>query len=151
MPIKLQLVLRQLGSLRRYVELLRPLQSESLADLSRDRLRWYGLLHVLQMLVEHVTDIGNHLLAGINEHVTDDARETIQTMGRAGLLPPEFAARIAPVIGFRNVVVHEYLTVDPAIVYHVLQNGLGEFEQFARYVEEYLRREGHLRPVEPTV
>jgi uncharacterized protein YutE (UPF0331/DUF86 family) len=143
-PIKLQVVLRQLGSLRRHIELLRPLQSESLANLSRDRLRWYGLLHVLQLMVEHVTDISNHLLAGINEHVTDDARETIRNLAVSGVLPLEFAERIAPMIGFRNVVVHEYLTVDPAIVYGVLQNGLGEFEMFARYVEEYLRREGHL-------
>lgn len=150
MPIKPQLVLRQLGSLRRHIELLRPLQTEPLAELSRDRLRWYGLLYVLQMLVEHVTDISNHLLAGTNEVVTDDARSTIRTMGHSGLLPLDFAERIAPMVGFRNVVIHEYLMVDPVIVYRVLQTGLAEFDQFARYIEDYLRREGHLPPVEPT-
>ena len=113
MPIKPQLVLRQLGSLRRHIELLRPLQTQPLAELSRDRLRWYGLLYVLQMLVEHVTDISNHLPAGTNEVVTDDGRETILTMGQSGRLPLDFAERIAPMVGFRNVVVHEYLTVDP--------------------------------------
>jgi uncharacterized protein YutE (UPF0331/DUF86 family) len=35
------------------------------------------LLHAQQLLVEHVTDIGNHLLAGNNERVTDDGRETL--------------------------------------------------------------------------
>jgi hypothetical protein len=76
-PIKVQLVLRQLGSRRRHVELGRPLQPESLADLTRDRIRWVGWLPVQQLLVEHVTDIGNHLLAGNNERVTDADRETL--------------------------------------------------------------------------
>ncbi len=150
MPIKVEVVVRQLTSLRRYVELVRPLQSESLADLTLDPLRWNGLLHILQLLVEHVTDTGNHLLAGINEQVTDDARETLLTLGRRKILPYELAERIGPMIGFRNVVVHEYLTVDPGIVHWVLRDGLAEFEQFAEYIEDYLRREGLLPPLEPT-
>jgi uncharacterized protein YutE (UPF0331/DUF86 family) len=46
--------------------------------------------------------------------------------------------------GFRNVVVHEYLTVDPAIVERVLKYGLADFEQFIEYIYDYLRHEGHL-------
>jgi len=46
--------------------------------------------------------------------------------------------------GFRNVVVHEYLTVDPDRVYYTLQVGLADLEQFIEHILEFLRREGYL-------
>jgi uncharacterized protein YutE (UPF0331/DUF86 family) len=63
--------------------------------------------------------------------------------GQSGILPFEFAERIAPMIGFRNVVVHEYLTVDPLKVVDTLHNRLDDFEEFKMYIYDYLRREGH--------
>ena len=148
MSIKVEIVLGLLVSLREHLERLRPFQAESLPDLTKDWVKWYALLHALQILVEHVTDVGNHLLAGTGQTVPDDARIAIRQLGVSGIIPYDFAERIAPMTGFRNVVVHEYLTVDPAIVYGVLQHGLGDIQQFASYVEDYLRREGHLPSVE---
>src|SRR5438874_5482358 len=143
MSIKVAILIELLGSLREHLGRLRPFTSEFLPDLTKDWVKWYALLHALQILVEHVTDIGNHLLAGTGQTVPDDARVAIRQLGTSGIIPYEFAEHIAPMTGFRNVVVHEYLTMDPAIVYSVLQHGLDDIQQFASYVEDYLRREGH--------
>ena len=149
MSIKVAIVLELLVSLREHLERLRPFQAESLPDLTKDWVKWYALLHALQILVEHVTDIGNYLLAGTGQKVPDDARIAIRQLGVSDIIPYDFAERIAPMTGFRNILVHEYLTVDPAIVYRVLQHGLDDIQQFAVYIEDYLRREGHLPPAEP--
>jgi uncharacterized protein YutE (UPF0331/DUF86 family) len=147
--IKPNVVLRLLDSLKRHVEALRPLQRESLAALTADKLRWNGVLHLLQLSVEHVMDISNHLLAGTQRMVPDDGRESIRELGRdIGVLPYEFAERIAPMAGLRNILVHEYMTVDPLIIHGALQHGLDDFEEFARHVYDYLRREGHLPATE---
>ena len=37
-----------------------------------------------------------------------------------------------------NVVVHGYLAVDPAVLHRLLNEGLGDFAEFARHVERYL-------------
>src|SRR5438067_4468962 len=150
MSIRVAILLELHGSVREHLERLRPFKSESLPDLTKDWVKWYALLHALQILVEHVTDIGNHLLAGIGQTVPDDARVAIRQLGTSGIIPYDFAERIAPMTGFRNVVVHEYLTVDPTIVYSVLQHGLDDIQQVASYIEDYLRREGLLPPLEPT-
>jgi len=90
-------------------------------------------------------DISNHLLAGLRRQVPDDGREAIRQLGRGtGVLPYEFAERIAPMSGLRNVIVHEYLTVDPLIVHQALLRGLDDFDEFAQHVYDYLRREGLL-------
>jgi len=40
--------------------------------------------------------------------------------------------------GSRNVVVHEYLTVDPAKVNEMPHNRLDDFEEFKMHVYDYL-------------
>jgi uncharacterized protein YutE (UPF0331/DUF86 family) len=142
--IKPAVILRLLESLRENITLLRPLQSESMADLTADPLRYNGVIHLLQTSVEHVTDVGAHLLAGSGLEIPDEYRQIISKMGQHRILPYDFAQRIAPMANFRNIVVHEYLTVDPARVYEHLQHGLNDFEQFIYYIYEYLRREGYI-------
>jgi uncharacterized protein YutE (UPF0331/DUF86 family) len=141
--IKPAVILQLLESLREQITLLEPLQSESLANLMADPLRYNGLLHLMQTSVEHVTDVGAHLLAGSGLEVPDEYKQIITKMGQHDILPYEFANRIAPMASFRNIVVHQYLTVDPVRVYEHLQHGLGDFEQFIGYIYEYLRREGY--------
>lgn len=71
-----------------------------------------------------------------------DAEDVILSLGREGVFPPEFAQRFAGIAGFRNILIHEYLAVDPARVHHLLQTGLDDFRTFARHVAEYLKGAG---------
>jgi uncharacterized protein YutE (UPF0331/DUF86 family) len=43
--------------------------------------------------------------------------EAILRMGEVGVLPPDFARRLAPIAGLWNILIHEYLTVDWDEVY----------------------------------
>lgn len=143
--IKPEVVLRLLESLREHVNLLRSVQSETLSGLTSDLLRYNGVIHLLQLCIEHVTDIGAHILAGSGLEMPDEYREIILKLGQHSIIPREFAERIAPMAGFRNIVVHRYLTVDPAQVYAYLKHGLDDFERFILYIYEYLRRTGYIQ------
>jgi uncharacterized protein YutE (UPF0331/DUF86 family) len=61
------------------------------------------------------------------------------------VLPSEFSKRIAALSGFRNVLVHEYLTVDPVRVQDALQEGLDDLKAFSVYITEFLEEEGYLQ------
>jgi uncharacterized protein YutE (UPF0331/DUF86 family) len=54
-------------------------------------------------------------------------------MGELGVLPAGFARHLAPLAGFRNILVHEYLTIDWDEVYGALHR-LDDLERFAEYV-----------------
>jgi len=67
-----------------------------------------------------------------------DYYESILRLGELGVLPADFAERLAPIAGFRNILVHEYLTVNWDEVYGNLQR-LDDLYQFAEYVRNWLR------------
>lgn len=67
-------------------------------------------------------------------------KEIFLKIGQVGILPADFAQKIAVMAQFRNVLVHLYLEVDLQKVYHYLQRNLNDLESFAQYVSEYLNK-----------
>jgi len=62
----------------------------------------------------------------------------IERLAELGVLPRPFAASFRAVAGFRNVLVHGYLKVDPHAVHRLLNERLEDFSEFARLVTAYL-------------
>ena len=62
----------------------------------------------------------------------------IDRLADIGVLTTAFAGRFRDVAGFRNVIVHGYLDVDPEIVHQVLNERLHDFGEFAGAVSRYL-------------
>lgn len=64
-------------------------------------------------------------------------------LARGHILPESFAEQLSKIAGFRNVLIHEYLAIDPIKVYEALQK-LDDMEAFIDHVHSFLRREGYL-------
>jgi uncharacterized protein YutE (UPF0331/DUF86 family) len=63
-------------------------------------------------------------------------------LSKQGVFSNEFAERLSAMIRMRNVLVHGYVRVNLEKVHQVVQESLGDFDEFARYIVEYLEREG---------
>ena len=131
-------------SLASYVAKLKLLQPTSADFWDEDFANYWAVLHGLQLAAQHVIDIANHILAAQSLAAPSDYKEAIVELGRNHILPMDFATQISEMAGFRNVVVHRYLTVDPLRVLNILQNHLDDFNVFSEHIYDYLRREGHL-------
>ena len=129
---------------RRHVAALR----EALANLRRHAGRTAGELRTnadlrwtvergLQLCTQNALDIATHLAAASGLDAPDYAT-AIDRIAELAVVTPEFAARLRPLAGFRNVLVHGYLQVDPGVIERVMHEKLDELEEFARRVEAYV-------------
>lgn len=84
-------------------------------------------------------DIANYLISRNKWEAPLDAREAILTLGDHDVLDDLFAAKIAGLAGFRNILVHGYLSIDRAIVHHHLKR-LEDFRLFQKQILEYLNK-----------
>jgi uncharacterized protein YutE (UPF0331/DUF86 family) len=66
-------------------------------------------------------------------------------MGELGVLPPEFDRELAPIAGFRNVLVHEYLGLDWDEVYSNLQK-INDLVKFSEPIREWLKTRSTANP-----
>ena len=132
-------VRRHLAALREVLANLRKHAGRTAPELRADPdLRWI-IERGLQLGVQNALDIATHLAAASGLDAPDYAT-AIDRLAQLAVLPAEFASRLRPIAGFRNVLVHGYLQVDLAIVQRVMAEGLQDLEDFARHVETYLAR-----------
>ena len=74
----------------------------------------------------------------------DNYAGVILALGKAGVLPTDFAERFAGIVGLRNVLTELYVEVDPDKVYEHLQRDPDDMRFFVRCIVEYLERKGAL-------
>jgi len=97
-----------------------------------------------QIAIECVLDIGNHIIAEKGFESPDENEDIIRILGIEGIVPSDFAGNLKGLAGFRNILVHEYTSIDYALLRDYLMNRLDDFRQFARYVSNYLEKEAGL-------
>ena len=65
---------------------------------------------------------------------------SIIRLGEENILPYDFAQKFAPITGFRNILIHEYLNIDWDEVYKNLKM-INQFYKFMDYVKKcYLKK-----------
>jgi uncharacterized protein YutE (UPF0331/DUF86 family) len=101
-------------------------------------LRW-AVERGLQLCVQNALDVATHITAASGLD-SPDYTSAIDRLAELGAIPAEFATRLRPIAGFRNVLVHGYLQVDLAVVEQVLKEKLDDLEVFAGHIEAFLDR-----------
>ena len=95
----------------------------------------------LQIAVQCALDVGNHIIAEQVLRYPEDMGDIFSILAEAGILPADFATRVGPMAGFRNILVHDYLRIDHSKVYSALTQGLDDLLEFARYVQTWLEHD----------
>jgi uncharacterized protein YutE (UPF0331/DUF86 family) len=103
-----------------------------------DWVAYAAIQRMFHLASQAAIDVASHILSADFARRADDYHGVILALGSEGVLPMEFAQRFADIARFRNVLVHEYMVVDPAKVYQFLQTGLDDFRAYIGYVAEYL-------------
>lgn len=94
----------------------------------------------LHLACEIVIDISNLLNSEYRLPPASDNKQSIITLGEAGILEKKFADELSGLAPFRNVLVHDYLEVDYQIVADVINIKLSDFEKFAKIIAEFLQK-----------
>jgi len=132
----------RLKALDEYIARLESQRHLSFEQMVADWVVYSAIQHVFQMASQAAIDLASHILSADFPKRVDDYHGLIAALGSEGVLPVEFAQRFADVAKFRNVLVHEYLVVDPTKVYQFLQTGLEDFRTFMGYIMGYLNKTG---------
>lgn len=100
-------ILERLSAMREFVGQLRQYRSRPFEEFLSDPTLRAAVERFFQLAIEAALDISNMLCRELGLRRPGEGRESILALGRAGVLPLDFAERFAPVASFRNILVHE--------------------------------------------
>lgn len=110
-------------------------------NLKEDMLRYWGIERGLQISIECVLDIANIIISSLNIEKPDTYRDTILALSKISILPQSFAKNIANMVSFRNILVHDYMSVDENIMLDILKNHLDDFINYMKYINKWIDTE----------
>ena len=136
--VRPEVIRRRLNKLDEYLSILRGLQNYSLAEFIDDPERYGSAERFLQLAIETLTDLGNHVVADLGLGIVNWYSDIPTILADNGYINAELKERWIRIIGFRNVLVHEYLDIDREIVYGILQHRLDDFEELRKVFAQFL-------------
>jgi len=115
------------------------LKSEAAADEARrgDALWLRGVKYTFVTAIEACVDVAQHLCSSEGWGPPADNGDAIRLLGVHGVLRAEVADPMRKAVGFRNVLVHEYVDVSDKIVLSRLED-LDDLHAFVREVGAFL-------------
>jgi len=133
-----EIVIRHLKEIEDNLRILIEFRRFSLKELHDKKKAWM-VEHGLQVTIQNVIDVSTHILASLAVNEIETYQEVMLWLGKKKIVPEKFAKRLSKMTGFRNILVHEYLTVDIKKVWNVLRKNLSDFHKFCKYVYRYVK------------
>jgi len=88
----------------------------------------------LSRAVQICVDIGAHLIASMETPPPDTMGQTFDLLAQEGILNNILAANLKKAVGFRNIAVHNYESINWIIVHSIIRYHLADFTEFAKMV-----------------
>lgn len=97
--------------------------------------------HRVQVAVEIVMNLAEHIVAGLNLGKPEFARELFPLLVKEGIIDEELSEKLQKAVGLRNILVHMYREVDLGILADSATVGLNDLRVFAKAVNEFLEKQ----------
>ncbi len=128
--VRPEVIRKRLERLDEYLAILRQLQRYSYDEFVGNPERYGSAERFLQLAIESLNDLGNHVVAEKGLGTIDWYSDIPRRLREAGLIDAAQEEVWIKMIGFRNILVHDYLNIDRSIVFRVLQDNLADLAAF---------------------
>jgi uncharacterized protein YutE (UPF0331/DUF86 family) len=137
-PLDKDVVYRRVGHLERILQHLERNSQTGLDDYLKNEDLQAAVERRLQVAAQICIDISNYLIARLRLELPDEEENIFTNLAKANIISVALAKKMRSLIGFRNILVHEYIGVDSELVHHNLKQNLSDFREFIAAVTKYI-------------
>jgi uncharacterized protein YutE (UPF0331/DUF86 family) len=135
-----QIILDKLASLKRCTERIESKTPPSCSDLKKN-LDLQDIISLnLQRAVQICVDVAAHISADLDVRPPSSMADAFDTLNQNNIIDDRLCQRMKKSIGYRNIAVHEYSTIDWNIVFIVSTKHLKDFRDFAEQIYHFMNK-----------
>ncbi len=108
--------------------------SKNLEDMTRQD----SIVLNLQRACEAGIDLAMHVISARKMGIPQNSREAFQILAQHKLISRSLGTRLQNMVGFRNVAVHDYQSLDLDILSKILDLHLKDFQEFTADLQKLL-------------
>ncbi len=139
MVVRPDVIRARLKKLREMLAELKKIHSRGSAAYYDDPILQLAAERALQVALQCILDIGNHMIVELGLPLPKRNDEILETLGKANLIPRELVVRLKGLGGLRNILVHDYLSLDQQVLYEEHLQQLDDLRDFMKSIAAYLK------------
>jgi|SRR3990167_1425575 len=138
MTVRKELVIQKISQADKSLTDARDILKLSDSEILGNIINLSALERYFQLTVDAILGANNHIIKETNLKTADDLQSTFSILSDGGVLPKEFAEKIAPVVGLRNLIIHQYEKVDNRKFLEDFRKHNSDFDEYFRQILSYL-------------
>ncbi|MCP8970107.1 type VII toxin-antitoxin system HepT family RNase toxin [Ectobacillus ponti] len=91
----------------------------------------------IQRACEASIDIAMHIVSLQKLGIPQTSRDAFEFLANHRIIPADVSFKMKAMIGFRNIVVHDYQSINLEIVQKIIENHLGDYTSFLDHILAY--------------
>ncbi|ONH56561.1 Uncharacterized conserved protein YutE, UPF0331/DUF86 family [Pseudomonas cedrina] len=127
-------LINKAASIERCVARAREEYEKDPASFATDYTRQDAAILNIQRACEAALDMGQHLIRRERLGVPQGARDVFELLAQGGWVSPSLLTNLKNMVGFRNIAVHEYQTLQLPITVAIITQHLGDFLAFSSHI-----------------
>jgi uncharacterized protein YutE (UPF0331/DUF86 family) len=92
------------------------------------------LLFNIQLAVQNCIDIAAHIISDEDLGIPGSTNEMFYTLEENGYLTRDMTEKMVRAVGFRNLIVHEYVNLKLERVYEISKKDINDLEIFLKHI-----------------
>lgn len=134
-----KIIENKISSIKKYLKILQRYKKYSKEKIENNLDLKGAVERYLYLAVQSSIDLAEAIIAYKDFRKPTTMSEAFYILSEERLIPDGLTKKLIKMVGFRNIIVHDYEKIDYAIVYDVLQNKLKDIENFSKNVSKKLR------------
>jgi uncharacterized protein YutE (UPF0331/DUF86 family) len=127
-------LINKAAAIERCVRRAREEYEKDPASFATDFTRQDAAILNIQRACEAALDMGQHLIRRERLGVPQSARDVFELLCRGGWLEASLLTTMKNMVGFRNIAVHEYQTLQMPITIAIITQHLDDFVRFSAFI-----------------
>lgn len=132
------IVENKISEVRQYLDIVANYKRCSRQEIEKDTSIRGAVERYLYLVIQSTIDATEAYIAMKNYRKPTSLRESFQILAEQGVILSTLEDNLISMVGFRNILAHGYSKINYDRVYDILQNQLGDIEEFASILTRVL-------------
>ncbi|SDL04046.1 type VII toxin-antitoxin system HepT family RNase toxin [Halarsenatibacter silvermanii] len=135
-----EVVKSKLIKLEEYIQELKEYNDIELTDYKNDKIKKRYLERTLQLALESILDIGNHIISDERLGSPNNNADIIKILTEHKIfdVSEEKKEQYIRMAKFRNILGHDYAEIEDEIIVNILNNHLEDFKTIFNFYRDYI-------------
>ncbi|MGO1369239.1 MAG: type VII toxin-antitoxin system HepT family RNase toxin [Senegalia sp. (in: firmicutes)] len=128
----------RLSKAKEYINYLNDIKKCSKNEYLKNPIFYGAAERFLHLTIESIIDMSNHIISDSNYRKPESNRDIFEVLYENEIIDFNLKENLSDMASFRNILVHDYLKLDRAIVYDILHSNLKDIQAFIDIIINYI-------------